>query len=822
MEINPLNSDETRSCLRIAVALPVRGTFLYTVPPDLEPEAQVGRRARVPFKNRNVTGYILEKTSQTDPRPLKEIRTVLDTEPLFHEHMGAFFEWMADYYLHPIGRVIQSALPGGLNTDSFKTAVLTEKGRRALEKLPPPSEERNRLVWVKDHAGKRLPGPIQEFYSLQKKGWLTIQGRTRRRRTGPLMRKFVRPQKDVDLQSVVAQNDRASTARDETEFLETVFASDATPLTELTAKFANGSYLVKKWVKRNILEEFRGAVYRNPAGKVLFPSPAPLTLYDQQRRAIDFMKRRLEKGTFCACLLHGVTGSGKTEVYYRAARHAMRLGRQVILMVPEISLSVYMESVFRSRLGDRMAVYHSGLSQGERYDEWMRMVRGDVDLVIGARSALFAPLSKLGLIVVDEEHDSAYKQESTLRYQARDAAVVRAKLENALVVLGSGTPSVQSLHNTSSGRYHLITMPERVEKRPLPQVEIVDMKTLDGEQAENEILSPPLRDAIVRNLEAGNQTILFLNRRGFHRLLLCRSCGQSIRCPNCEVALTFHLKENQLTCHYCGFSAEATLKCAACGCEGLKSYGFGTEKLVQQLHERLPNARIARMDTDSTRKKGEAYHILKRFGEHQIDILVGTQMITKGYDFPNVTLVGVVAADLSLAFPDFRAGERTFQILSQVAGRAGRGSRPGRVIIQSFNPEHYAVSTAMANDLPLFFEKETALRSQLGYPPFSHLVCLRLLGNNKRKTADAAERIGAGIRATLRKWPRRGKEIQLLGPAEAPISKLKGKMRWHMLLKSSSTSLLHHLLCEIEKFSKKDLTSSGVHLIIDVDPYQMI
>jgi primosomal protein N' (replication factor Y) len=365
-------------------------------------------------------------------------------------------------------------------------------------------------------------------------------------------------------------------------------------------------------------------------------------------------------------------------------------------------------------------------------------------------------------------------------------------------------------------------MPDRVEKRPLPRVEIVDMKTFDGEQGGNEILSPPLMAAIDQNLKVGNQSILFLNRRGFHRLLLCRSCGQSIRCPNCEVALTFHLKEERLTCHYCGFSTEATRVCTACGCKGLKSYGFGTEKLEHQLHEHFPAARIARMDSDSTRKKGKAFHILKRFSDGQIDILVGTQMITKGYDFPNVTLVGVVAADLSLAFPDFRAGERTFQILSQVSGRAGRGNQRGRVIIQSFNPEHYAVNTAMTNDLHLFFKKEEELRGQLGYPPFSHLACLRFLGNNKRKTADSAKRVSSGIRATLRKWPNRGREIQLLGPAEAPISKLKGKIRWQLLLKSRSSSLLHHLLCEIDRFSRKELTSSGVHLIIDVDPYQMI
>ena len=553
----------------------------------------------------------------------------------------------------------------------------------------------------------------------------------------------------------------------------------------------------------------------------MFPSPATRRLYEQQRRALSHISRCLDKRTFSSCLLYGVTGSGKTEVYYRAVEHAIGLGRQSILLVPEISLAVYMEGVFRSRLGDRIVIYHSGLSQGERYDQWMRMARGEVDLVIGARSALFAPFPKPGLIIVDEEHDVSYKQEGSPRYQARDMAVVRAKMERALVILGSGTPSIQSFQNSTSRRYHLISMGERIEKRPLPDVEVVDMKTLDDTRPKDEMISPKLREALDQNLSEGNQTMLFLNRRGFHRLYLCRSCGQSIQCPNCDVALTHHLKEDQLVCHYCGFYSETNVKCVSCGGEGLKAYGFGTEKLEHDLKEAFPGARIARMDTDSTRKKGQSFDILRRFGRHEIDILVGTQMITKGYDFPGVTLVGVIAADLSLGFPDFRAGERTFQILSQVAGRAGRGSRRGRVIIQSFNPEHYSISTATAHDYQSFFVKERDLREQLGYPPFSHLACLRLRGNNKRETEQTAHSLGLRIRGILDNWPKRGKEIQVLGPVEATLSKLHGKYRWQILVKSKSVSLLRHLLAEIERLSKKDLRSTGVHLITDVDPYQM-
>lgn len=816
--------DEDLSCLRIAVTVPTLGTFSYAVPERLVPKAHVGCRVLVPFNNRKITGYILGKVPKKNNQNLKEILNVLDPEPLFHKQQVPFFEWMADYYMHPIGQLIQSALPGGLNTDPYKTALLTEKGLSAMAVLPPLSEEKRLLSWIKDHQGKRLPGPLQEFYVLQKKGWLIIRERTRKRRAGPLMRKFVRPMKNVCLKSVLAERTGPFEAKNELEFMETVFSPDDTLLSGLTAKFNNASYLVKKWVKKGILEEYVGTVYRNPAGEIVFPSLVPVKLFEQQTQAVDHIQKCLDRKAFSACLLHGVTGSGKTEVYYRAARHVIRSGRQVILMVPEIALCVYMEGLFRTRLGNRVGIYHSGLSEGERYDEWMRMARGDVDLVIGARSALFAPLPELGLIIVDEEHDSTYKQENSPRYQARDAAVVRAKLEKAMVTLGSGTPSVQSIYNTINGRYHLLSMPDRIEKRPPPEVEIVDMKTLEGEgkQPGNEILSLKLREALDQNLRAGNQTILFLNRRGFHSLFLCRSCGNPIRCPNCDVALTYHLMGHQLKCHYCGFCSGTQIKCPSCGRGELKSYGFGTEKLEQTLTELFPTARIARLDTDSTRKKGQALQILRKFSDYKTDILVGTQMITKGYDFPKVTLVGVIAADLSLGFPDFRAGERTFQILSQVAGRSGRGSQRGRVIIQTFNPDHYALITATAHDYQAFFERENDLRKQLSYPPFSHLACLKLLGNSKIKTADAAQRLSLGIRGILAKWPKRGKEILVLGPVEAPISKIKGKFRWQILLKSESSSLLHHLLGRIEKSARKDLKSTGVHLILDVDPYQML
>ena len=810
------------SCLRVAISIPVKGTFLYAVPNDFAPMIRVGSRVLVPFSHRKVNGYVLEEIPRLPDRDIKEIVDILDAEPLFLLQMVPFFEWLADYYLHPVGMVIRSALP----EVHFRTARLTTKGSAVLNRRLFHSEDSEILSWIKNHPDKRLPWPLKKIYPLQEKGWISIESRVKKGGiTDGYELKFIRPKKDLDLKTALAQRGNASKAKNEVAFLTEVFEAGAILLSELKTRFSNGAYLVNKWVNKGIIENQRVPLHKNPGGINILPPPAPHILNTHQRQALNQIKRFIDEKRFSSCLLYGVTGSGKTEVYYRAVEHVITSGRQAILMAPEISLAGYLEGVFRSRLGDRVAVYHSGLSNKERYRQWMRMIKGDVDLVIGARSALFAPLPELGLIIVDEEHDSAYVQEERRggpHYQARDAAVVRAKMENALVVLGSGTPSVQSFQNSITGRYHLLRMPDRVEKRPLPHVEIIDMKGVKDGWGKAEMISPKLKKAMDENLTAGNQALLFLNRRGFHRLYLCRRCGRSISCPNCDVALTFHLNEDRLICHYCGYSSDTRVRCASCGRGDLKPYGFGTEKLEQDLNTLFPHARISRMDADVTRKKGAASQILKRFGRHETDILVGTQMITKGYDFPNVTLVGVISADLSLCFPDFRAGERTFQLLSQVAGRAGRGSRKGKVIIQTFNPGHYVVRAATAHDFPSFFEKESALRKQLGYPPFSNLACLRLQGNNKKKTEEAVYQLNSDLKSILYRWPKRGKEIQVLGPVEAPIARLKGKQRWQLLIKCRSVALMRHLLVELERASAKALRSSGVHLRSDVDPYDML
>lgn len=818
-------NSKSKKYVQVAVTLPVKGTFTYSLPAELDTRVQAGCRVLVPFNRRRVTGYVLEKTSFKDDnhRDLKDILEAPDQEPLFHQPMVPFLKWLAGYYVHPLGQVIQSALPAGLNISSFRTAELTAEGRQALGRLPRNSRRRAVLSWIRDNPGRQPPWPSEKIRPLQEKKWIELCVQMRKAGAGPLMRKFVKLRQDAgpNLVRAVRQSRQEDGPGNEPEFLESF--SDRGPIlsSELAKRFSNGNYLIEKWIKEGLLEIDWKPVFRNPAGEIICPPPVPAVLFEQQRRALKQVRRFLDKKAFAAFLLYGITGSGKTELYYSSALYALDSGRRTIIMVPEISLAVYMHGLFRARLGKRVGIYHSGLSRGQRYDQWMRMVRGEVDLVIGARSALFAPLPGLGMIIVDEEHDSSYKQEAGLRHQARDAAVMRAKMENALVILGSGTPSVQSFQNSLNGRYRLLRMPERVERRPLPDIATVDMKNLEKNGSGNQMLSPQLRNALQENLAGRRQSILFLNRRGFHRLFICRSCGDTLRCPNCEVSLTYHQAQDRLTCHYCGFYSRPQTNCPRCGRAELKPYGFGTEKLENELKAHFPSARIARMDTDVTRKEKQPLQILKRFSEHELDLLVGTQMITKGYDFPKVTLVGVIAADLSLDFPDFRAAERTFQLLSQVAGRAGRGDQQGRVIIQTFNPGHYAIRSATAHDYHGFFEKESSLRKQLGYPPFSSLACLRLKGNSKERTAEAVQRLGADMRAVLSGWPKKGQDIQVLGPVEAPIPKLKGKYRWQILVRSRNIPVLKYFLTHIEQQARKTLRSSGVQLVLDVDPYQM-
>jgi primosomal protein N' (replication factor Y) len=532
-----------------------------------------------------------------------------------------------------------------------------------------------------------------------------------------------------------------------------------------------------------------------------------------QQHAVDAIGAAHAEG-FVPWLLLGVTGSGKTEVYLRAIAGLVDGRRGALVLVPEISLTHQLVERVRARFGDRIAVLHSQLGVGERWDEWRRIARGEARIVIGARSAVFAPLPELGLIIVDEEHDTAYKQGDGVHYQGRDVAVMRAKLAGCPIILGSATPSMESLYNARQGRYRLLELPQRVEARPLPPVRIVDLRAAAVPNADP--LTTELAAALAANLAAGGQSLLFLNRRGFANFLQCRACGEPLMCPNCSVSLTVHRRWRALRCHYCDHTIPVPANCTGCGEPALTSWGVGTEQLEGMLRTRLPGARIARMDRDTTRRKGSQQALLRTWSGGGLDILIGTQMITKGHDVPGVTLVGVVHADAGLNFPDFRAAERTFQALTQVAGRAGRGERPGRVVVQTLQPAHYSLQAAATHDFARFADAELAGRRELGYPPFSRLILLRLEGPE----ATRVEQLARDAVRSLRE--RADGRFTVLGPTAAPLERLRQRYRFQLLVRGRNGSVLRRAVAAALPDLRAAARTADVRLIVDVDPYNML
>ncbi len=539
-------------------------------------------------------------------------------------------------------------------------------------------------------------------------------------------------------------------------------------------------------------------------------------LHFQQQAAFTAIKRAIEGGDFKTFLLQGVTGSGKTEVYLRAISEVIAKGQQAIVLIPEIALTPQTVERFTGRFGNQVAVLHSRLSTGERTYEWQRIALGEAKVAVGARSALFAPASNLGLIVVDEEHESSYKQEDAPRYHARDAAVKRAQICKVVALLGSATPSLESVHNARLGKYQLLSMPERVNKKPLPRIKAVDLRAEWKVRGEDRpVLSLALREAIRDTLDKKEQALLFLNRRGFNTVTLCMKCGEQVHCPSCSIPLTYHRGAKPgLLCHYCNWTGPIPEKCAGCGDGPIQQVGLGTERLEEELKTGFPHARIERMDLDTTRRQGSHEDILNRFRRHETDMLVGTQMIAKGHDFPGVTLVGVVGADVGLALPDFRASERVFQLLVQVAGRAGRAEKEGIIYLQTFHPEHVSILSAIRHDTQGFWEKELELRKDLGYPPFMKLGLLVYRAKDEKKAHMAADKA-----AEILKREARNCGVEIVGPAPAGIFKLRGHYRFQVMMKSAKPQVLRQLL---QSLDSRYQTPRGVFRVVDLDPQSML
>ncbi len=592
-------------------------------------------------------------------------------------------------------------------------------------------------------------------------------------------------------------------------------------------KSARGSLAVLRVLELSGLVELTDARSKStPSGRNEAGAPAGSTtpngvagpeLTPRQAALFEDLAARLADRRFSVALLHGVTASGKTEIYLRLIARCLERGRSALLLVPEIALTPAIESQFVERFGNRVAVLHSGLSETERHEAWWRARRGEARVVLGTRSAVFAPIGDLGLVIVDEEHESSYKQEETPRYHARDVAVLRARLAKALAVLGSATPSLESYSNAREGKYHLCRLEERIAGRPLASVEIIDMRQEFRETHSQVPMSRRLKEEIEAQLRARAQTMILLNRRGYSWFLLCRSCGQSVRCVNCSISLTYHRREHRLICHYCGYSTGIPARCPSCGSEHLHYVGEGTERIEQKMAELFPGARVERLDRDAARRRGHFQKILSDFRQGKIDILVGTQLIAKGHDFPGVTLVGVVSADMGLALPDFRAAERTFQLLTQAAGRAGRGDAPGRVLVQTFYPEHYAIRLAAEQNYEGFFAKEMSFRRLMHYPPTTALANVIAQHTKLERAARFAQQMGRFFEAS----PAAQRNVKVLGPSPAPLARIEGRYRIQFLLKSNSRAKLNAILRGlVDECSRQGIPPQSV--MIDVDPVSVM
>ncbi|HVO18393.1 MAG TPA: primosomal protein N' [Anaeromyxobacter sp.] len=601
-----------------------------------------------------------------------------------------------------------------------------------------------------------------------------------------------------------------SRARAQRAVLDYLLARGRIPLDELKAAFPHGRAAVKALARRSLVT--LEAEVPVAQGGVLPDGAPPPTLTAAQAQAVEALTGAL--GAFEPFLLHGVTGSGKTEVYLRLIARARGIGRGALVLVPEIALTPQLAGRFRARFGGDVALLHSGLSDAERHAEWRRLRGGEARICVGVRSAVFAPVQDLGVLVVDEEHDGSFKQEDGPAYHARDLAVVRAKLEDAVLVLGSATPSLETLDNAARGRYRTLSLPARVDDRPMPAVELVDLSRLHrpGAKVLPGLLSPRLAEAVEETLDAGQQVILFLNRRGYQTLVVCEACGAEARCSECAVSLTHHARRGVLLCHYCGKSEPMSARCPACG--GVRfGVGVGTEQVEEAVRSLFPRARVARLDRDAVSSADDTAGVLARFANRELDVLVGTQMVTKGHDFPGVTLVGVVLADTALALPDFRAAERTFQLLAQVAGRAGRGADSGRVLVQTFNPRTPAVACAVAHDYARFAEGELGRRRALGYPPFGRMLAVRVEGRQ-----DAARRTAEALARAAR--PALGREVAMLGPAPAAIERLEGRYRFHLLFRADGPRSLFRVHRALAPAAARP--PGGAAVRFDMDPYSML
>jgi len=819
--------------VNIVFPIPVDRSFSYLLPEELRGKAQIGMRALAPFGKREVEGVIVELPEEPEVQELKEVLDILDDEPFFAPDMLELTRWIAEYYLSTWGEALKCATPAGINIISKRVVSICEMEDRdailaQLSKAAPRQAQiLTALAWEGDMSIRKLKdrldnrGLYSALAALENKGLISISTQVSRPSVRPKVAQAVRLAKSVEAIEGELEVIRRRAPK-QADVLDVLLSREEERLTLAShlAKLADTTTApIKSLEKKGLIAFEEVEIFRDPLEGEIFDNTQDLKLNPDQENALREIIRAVEAEKRETFLLHGVTASGKTEVYMQAISKVLEKGKGAIVLVPEIALTPQTVFRFASRFGKRVTVLHSKMSQGERYDQWRRIKSGQVDIVVGARSAIFAPMSNLGLIVIDEEHETSYKQDDSPRYHAREVAIKRAELVNAVVVMGTATPSLESFHKASQKEYRLLTLPVRIDNVALPPVEIVDMRDEFTEKRNRSIFSESLREAMEDRLARGEQTILFLNRRGHATFVLCRECGYVARCINCDVSMTYHSSTRALVCHHCNYRQPSPSVCPSCKGNYIRHFGTGTQRVAEEAQKAFPEAAIDRMDVDTTTRRGAHKRILDAFKVGDIDILIGTQMIAKGLDFPNVTLVGVISADTALNLPDFRAGERTFNLLTQVAGRAGRGQLEGEVIIQTYNPDHYSVLAAQDHDYRSFYRQEIGNREVLLYPPFTHAATILLTGRSENATRRAAETLGSILYSFQEaKFP----DVDILGPAPAPLARIKQYYRWHLLLKAVEPSHIKEVVKQAMAKPPPQVSRGDVRVAVDMDPMTVL
>ncbi len=803
----------------VVLPVPLDTAFTYAVPAGMEPV--IGGRVLVPFRQQRLSGIAVELHDREPSVTAKHIIGVLDPKPVLDDSLMRLGKWIANYYLAPLGEVFRGMLP--LNAE-FKRAVnfqITGEGHTALyaagisgssarsRKTP---DEQLAEITVLDYLASREHTPEETLRSTLRVSRSLLTGMIRKRW---ITREDVSNVRDLTrrIKVAVLKHSEGKFNSNQQKLLDRLTEAGGRSPVEALQQPGVPRTTLATLVKRGLVEII---VTELNAGEFIVSGltgrlpPLDFQFNTAQQTALSEIERRVSAGTFSGTLLHGVTGSGKTAVYLAAMRSVLESGRSAILLVPEIGLTPAMAADLHHVFASEVAVLHSSLTDKERAEQWHRIKRGDARIVVGTRSAVFAPVPNLALIIVDEEQDSSYKQEEMPRYHARDVAVMRAKITDSVVVLGSATPSLESYFNTAKSKYALLQLPDRVEHRPLPEVEIIDMRQEFQETGNEQVVSRKLAAEIKECLDRKEQVMVLLNRRGYSPVVLCRTCGKKLECKNCAIALTHHKRSHRMECHYCGHVAPIPKTCAYCGSEYVFFLGTGSEKLEELLHGMFPQARIGRLDRDTVRGQEDFERALNALNEGELDMLVGTQMIAKGHDIHGVTLVGVVGADAALSMPDFRAAERTFQLLTQVAGRAGRGGSPGRVVVQTYVPDHYAIQYAAQHDFIGFYEKELRFRSWMHYPPYSALANVLVRSNKLDDALKWSGQLGQWFERT------RHEGIRVLGPAAAPIVRLKQDYRYHFVLKSASREKLNAVLRTMLRYADQQKIPR-TQVVVDVD-----